>query len=1047
LRKLLVVLLLIVGSAGAALALIPYLVSDETIRQSISSQLSSVSGSRVVLGGDVNFTVFPNIGFSADNVSIGEQGDDVVITTQRMVAAANLLALFSGQVNVNEIRLEKPDISLRQTAEDQVSQSDNNTITQEPADIFQTVAGYLEDVSIDDLTIINGTVRQIAGTNNRLIASNLNLSLSAPGLDAPLSVAFDGLIQDQKIILNGELDSLAELLKREATPVELDVSVSPAPHPLLAEISVNGNVQLQLDGSYRLQKAKVSVADQPVNLNMEYTPGDRPHLWTKIVAKKLSFETLNVSGSKTTSVESDVENGAIDYAFTQDIDLNFELQADTVQTGNATAEGVDARISLHNGQLNGIVSSKAVAKGKLRTEFSVTFQDNIPKFWGRLIANSIDVASFSNLAAVSLPIGGNASSNLQFAFKGDTPKTISDTINLKGEFGLEQGTALIPELKSSLGTGAENISAISATAIVQDIRQPVNLSGNLKWRDESIQFNTVLSLRDLILGRDASTKLELKSGRVAANFAGALNSAGSIGGNLKMDVPSVKRFVNWIGVGSDIAIDRLNYSGEISASSNSFAVKNANIIADDSSFTGSASARLGNKIIVDADLSTDFLNIDKFTGSGSKKTQGGSGSQATDGKIDLSAFRDLNGKIRFAAKRIKYGDIKTGAMKTVIVLKDGNATIEVPEAQFYGGFLAANLSINANASPAITAKINLKNLDALPLSKDASGFDKIEGRLNSLINVKASGNTTDAMKRSLSGRADVRLADGAIRGVDVAKLLQNIQTVLVSGYKNDPNSKTEFTEFATVFDIQQGVATSKDLRLLSPLLRMDGSGNIDIANQTIDMRLNPRVVGSLTGQGGDFDATGLKMPLIVNGPLSKPKVYPDLAAILQDPQSTLKALSNLKGGIGDIGKDLSDPKALLKKQLEKIGGENGSDIIGGVLQNLGNSGSGNNGTKTVPKDGKELIGSLLQGALGNNQPAAGQVDQSNNNLVAPVQGEQVNVAIPVRSPRKSGGVSNQVKVKEAVPDAAKQVLDKVVPKELKGNTGDLLQGVFEKLTN
>lgn len=1041
LRKLfLIVFLLIVGVVGA-IASIPFIISEETIRASISGQLSEVSGTEVRLDGEVDFNVFPSIGFGAEDVAIGNEGDAVSVVARSVVVSADFAALFSGQVNVDEVRLENPEITLGNAPEagNTATETDNNATD---ADIFKTVAGYLENISIADLTIVDGTVRQINNAGLQELASNLNLSLSAPGLNETLSLDFDGVVQDQKITLSGELGSLADLLNRSATPVSLDTQLSPAPHPLLAEVSANGNVQLVSDGSYRIHKGRVTLADQPVNLDIAYTPGERPHIWTKIVADSLVFQQEDFASDAAASSDNSSKQGQTDYSFTKDIDLNFELEANSIRSGDATAEGVVAEVSLNQGELNGIVSSKRVAKGQLDTAFSVTFPKNKPKVWGRLNTNNIDVGSLLNLAAVSAPVTGQLNSGIQFAFVGDTADAISNSVNLNGEFEFTDGSVQVPELRSALGEGAENITGIFATAKVSDIYKPVQLSGKLNWRNEEVRINSALALRDLFLGKNNAGKLDIQSRNVTANFSGNVSAKGSIAGDLALSVPSVERLVRWVGVANDAPIKSLQYSGGLTASADGIAARNASITVDETKLGGSASIGFGGKTRINADLKTDFLDVDKLTGSSS--SGGGGSASGGNSEIDLSALRTLEGQINLSAGRVKYGNIQTGALRTAITIKNSVANIQIPEANFYEGKVAAAFSLNAqNAAPAIAAKINLQNLNALTIAKDASGFDRIEGRLNSVIDITASGKTSQAMKQALAGKADVRLTDGAIRGVDIPKLINNIQTVLVRGHQSNSNEKTEFTEFATTFNIQQGVASSQDLRLLGPLVRMDGSGSINIPNETINMRLNPRVVSSLTGQGGDFDTSGLKIPLIVEGPLAKPKVYPDLTAALRDPEATIQLVSKFSGKLGNITKDILKPEELISKQLEKVAGENGSDIIGGVLQNLGNNNAGN-GT-SAPTTGGALIGSILQNTLGGGQtPSGGATQPANSQQLS--SDNQTGIGIPTRSPRKLGGNTAKPQAaqqpQQALPEPAQKVIDKVVPKELEGEAGNLLKGVL-----
>src|SRR5690606_21525067 len=117
-------------------------------------------------------------------------------------------------------------------------------------------------------------------------------------------------------------------------------------------------------------------------------------------------------------------------------------------------------------------------------------------------------------------------------------------------------------------------------------------------------------------------------------------------------------------------------------------------------------------------------------------------------------------------------------------------------------------------------------------------------------------------------------------------------------------------------DVQNGVAQTDNIRLLGPLVRMSGEGRIDLAGGTIDMRLDPRVVGSLDGQGGEFDVSGLGMPVIVTGALASPRIYPDFSGVLADPGRALEALSGLGGGMGELSGQATDAIGMVRDTLE-----------------------------------------------------------------------------------------------------------------------------------
>ncbi len=84
---------------------------------------------------------------------------------------------------------------------------------------------------------------------------------------------------------------------------------------------------------------------------------------------------------------------------------------------------------------------------------------------------------------------------------------------------------------------------------------------------------------------------------------------------------------------------------------------------------------------------------------------------------------------------------------------------------------------------------------------------------------------------------------------------------------SDQKQKTDFSEMSASFNIKNGVAHNDDLSIKAPILRITGSGDIDIGNETLNYVAKPTVVASLKGQGGnDLDKlSGLTFPIKLTG--------------------------------------------------------------------------------------------------------------------------------------------------------------------------------------
>jgi len=85
--------------------------------------------------------------------------------------------------------------------------------------------------------------------------------------------------------------------------------------------------------------------------------------------------------------------------------------------------------------------------------------------------------------------------------------------------------------------------------------------------------------------------------------------------------------------------------------------------------------------------------------------------------------------------------------------------------------------------------------------------------------------------------------------------------------------------------------------MASPLLRVLAKGNADLVKETLDMRVEPQVVGTLKGQQDTKERSGLMIPVLVTGTFSSPKFAPDLKGMLE---TTIKEKFKSPEGIKDI---------------------------------------------------------------------------------------------------------------------------------------------------
>jgi AsmA protein len=254
--------------------------------------------------------------------------------------------------------------------------------------------------------------------------------------------------------------------------------------------------------------------------------------------------------------------------------------------------------------------------------------------------------------------------------------------------------------------------------------------------------------------------------------------------------------------------------------------------------------------------------------------------------IDLSALRKLklDGSLRIGA--LKVANVKSSNVRLDVKARNGQVNVAPLSANLYQGSMKGSLSVNAQATPSIAVNQTLSGVNVAALTKDAADFDTLEGKGNIGMNLTMQGATVGAMKKALNGTMSLNLADGAIRGINIAKKLRDAQAMFGKGggtaqtQAADREEKTDFSELKASFKVNNGIAHNDDLSLKSPLLRVTGNGDINIGNDSIDYIAKATLAKTLEGQGGKDAVGGITVPVRVSGPFTNLKYTLDFGAMV-----------------------------------------------------------------------------------------------------------------------------------------------------------------------
>ena len=189
-----------------------------------------------------------------------------------------------------------------------------------------------------------------------------------------------------------------------------------------------------------------------------------------------------------------------------------------------------------------------------------------------------------------------------------------------------------------------------------------------------------------------------------------------------------------------------------------------------------------------------------------------------------------------------------------------------------------------------------------------------------VLDATTAGRTVGAAKKALDGKLAFNLSDGAVKGFNLGQIMRSGQALLAR--QMPAAATTEATDFAELRGsgvIVDGVIKSDDLTAKNPLLRLEGAGEVNLVNETINYLAKPTLVNTAGGQGGKelANLSGIAVPIRISGNLYTPKVSIDWQSALKQ-----QAVTELREKLGVSEEVVREKREELRgKAKEAIGKE------------------------------------------------------------------------------------------------------------------------------
>ena len=326
-------------------------------------------------------------------------------------------------------------------------------------------------------------------------------------------------------------------------------------------------------------------------------------------------------------------------------------------------------------------------------------------------------------------------------------------------------------------------------------------------------------------------------------------------------------------------------------------------------------------------LNLDQIDVDRYLPpqkeKGDEKDEKKPKEEKVKKKTDYEPLRRLvlDGTVRIG--KVKVKNIRIQDLHLKVVGKDGRFNLKPCDLKLYDGKVSLEGVTDVKQDvPKNNFKLLADGIQAGPFLKDFINKDFIEGTTKADVAIRMKGDDPDHIKATLNGKGELLFEDGAVKGIDLAGMIRNVKTAFGLAEKGDQKPRTDFSEFRAPFTIKNGVIDTRNTQMKSPLIRVLAKGKTNLVNETLAMRIEPKFVATIKGQGDTKDRAGLTVPVNVTGTFASPKFRPDLKAMLEE---------NLLKGI-QKPKDLK--KLLPLEKTDKEGTKPVEETVKGLIKSL-----------------------------------------------------------------------------------------------------------------
>ncbi len=239
-KRLGIILLAAVAIGCGMLVAAGYLISADTVRQQVLSEIHAATGLSPILRGEASVSLFPTGSVSFADVALGD-AKRPALTAERLTARLRFFPLLMGRVEIADVALERPTIAI-----DLEPNGASNWSGLIEALARSQQKGAPRPAAFSEMRIRNGTVL-VRNKENKIdeTLSDVTLSLAWPSISKSFGASGRFVWHDEPMDVTLTLGDFPAALAGNRTGVKLRIAGSPIKAAFEGAISVKPTLKVE----------------------------------------------------------------------------------------------------------------------------------------------------------------------------------------------------------------------------------------------------------------------------------------------------------------------------------------------------------------------------------------------------------------------------------------------------------------------------------------------------------------------------------------------------------------------------------------------------------------------------------------------------------------------------------------------------------------------------------------------------------------------------------------------------------------------------------